>query len=343
MEDLYEILEVHPKASAEVIKKAYQALARKYHPDLVEPSKRRWAEQRMQALNEAYATLIDPVKRARYDQDRVALQESPQPGRASAGSQSRPYAPPGAPPRTAGPGDNCFYHAGRRPSRACPNCRRLICAECCRPVGGTFLCPECASLDEFNRHFAEGQDFLASGRNYEAAKCFQQALQCDPSSGQAYYNLGLAYLNMASHPEAIEALSQACNLMPMVPEAHVALAKAFQGQGRMQAAIQEYQRALQLAPEDSASAYELGCLLFQLGSYKEAFPYIERAVQREPGNARGHFMLSKIFLSRGKAKEAQRELETALRLDGRLELRLNEFPLAFRAKLTLRRLFGGRG
>ena len=31
--DYYEILEVHPRASKEVIKKAYQTLAKKYHPD----------------------------------------------------------------------------------------------------------------------------------------------------------------------------------------------------------------------------------------------------------------------------------------------------------------------
>ena len=32
--DYYEILEVHPRASKEVIKKAYQTLAKKYHPDI---------------------------------------------------------------------------------------------------------------------------------------------------------------------------------------------------------------------------------------------------------------------------------------------------------------------
>ena len=33
MLDYYEILEVHPKASQEIIKKAYLTLAKKYHPD----------------------------------------------------------------------------------------------------------------------------------------------------------------------------------------------------------------------------------------------------------------------------------------------------------------------
>ena len=34
MKDYYAILEVHPKASQEIIKKAYLTLAKKYHPDV---------------------------------------------------------------------------------------------------------------------------------------------------------------------------------------------------------------------------------------------------------------------------------------------------------------------
>ena len=342
MEDLYEILEVHHKASSEVIKKAYQALARKHHPDLVTPDKRPWAEEKMQAINSAYAILSDRAKRAQYDEDRVALQGAPQPSKPERESgRAAPYIPSVSTRRSAGPGDSCIYHAGRRPSRTCPSCHRLICAECCRAVGGTFLCPDCAQVSEFNTHFADGENYLGLGRNYEAVKCFQEAIRFDPNSGQAHYNLGLAYLNMGSNPEAIEALTTAANLMTMVPEVHIALAKAFKAQGRFQAAIQEFQRTLQLSPESHETAFELGCLLHKMGSHREAFPYIERALQRDPSNAQGHFIFGKIYLSLGKKAEAHQELDAALRLDSRLELRLNEFPFAFRAKHSVRRLFGG--
>ena len=50
---------------ADDIKKAYRKLARKYHPDV---SKEPDAEQRMKEVNEAYAVLSDPEKRAAYDQ-----------------------------------------------------------------------------------------------------------------------------------------------------------------------------------------------------------------------------------------------------------------------------------
>lgn len=63
--DYYRALGVARTASADEIKKRYRALARKFHPDV---SKEPDAEARMKEVNEAYAALSDPEKRAAYDQ-----------------------------------------------------------------------------------------------------------------------------------------------------------------------------------------------------------------------------------------------------------------------------------
>ena len=63
--DYYQVLDVSRDATAEQIKKAFRKLARKYHPDV---SKEADAESRMKEVNEAYAVLSDPEKRAAYDQ-----------------------------------------------------------------------------------------------------------------------------------------------------------------------------------------------------------------------------------------------------------------------------------
>ncbi|HEX3801974.1 MAG TPA: DnaJ C-terminal domain-containing protein [Solirubrobacteraceae bacterium] len=63
-EDYYEALGVPRDASAEDIRRAHRALARRYHPDI---NKAPGAEDRFKEISEAYEVLRDPEKRARYD------------------------------------------------------------------------------------------------------------------------------------------------------------------------------------------------------------------------------------------------------------------------------------
>jgi len=65
--NLYEVLEVSPKASKEVIEKAYKVLVKKYHPDLQKLEKKAWAEEIMKKLNRAYEVLGDQEERQKYD------------------------------------------------------------------------------------------------------------------------------------------------------------------------------------------------------------------------------------------------------------------------------------
>lgn len=77
--DPYAILGVPRTASQEEIRKAYRALAKKYHPDL-NPANRE-AEAKFKEIANAYAILGDPEKRARFDRGEIDAegQERPRP------------------------------------------------------------------------------------------------------------------------------------------------------------------------------------------------------------------------------------------------------------------------
>lgn len=63
----YEILEVDKKASPELIKKSYNILAKRYHPDLQETNQKQTAEEKFKLINEAYEILSNEEKRKQYD------------------------------------------------------------------------------------------------------------------------------------------------------------------------------------------------------------------------------------------------------------------------------------
>lgn len=64
--DYYEVLGVDRNADDATLKKAYRALAKKYHPDMNPGDKE--AEKKFKEASEAYAVLSDAEKRRKYDQ-----------------------------------------------------------------------------------------------------------------------------------------------------------------------------------------------------------------------------------------------------------------------------------
>ncbi len=94
---LYEILEVSPHASAQVIRAAYRCLAQLHHPDKNSGSEA--ASERLAQINFAYGVLSDARKRWRYDQRLGTPQGTPAERRGSdlatpAHSKARDGSPP---------------------------------------------------------------------------------------------------------------------------------------------------------------------------------------------------------------------------------------------------------
>jgi DnaJ-class molecular chaperone len=107
VEDPYAVLGVARDASAEEIRRAYRALAKRWHPD-TNPDKPE-AEARFKAISAAYALLSDPEQRARFDRgeiDASGTERAPpgwQPGAGAGGWRDWAEAPEGARYRS-GPG-----------------------------------------------------------------------------------------------------------------------------------------------------------------------------------------------------------------------------------------------
>ena len=69
--DLYEFMQIHPKAEPETVHRVYRILAARYHPDNQETG----GEELFKALVRAYRVLADPVQRAGYDVERTHVEK----------------------------------------------------------------------------------------------------------------------------------------------------------------------------------------------------------------------------------------------------------------------------
>lgn len=134
VDDFYETLQVAPSAAPEVVEAAYQGLSKKYGAD-PDPAVR----EKRRGLDQAYAVLSNPERRAQYDGSRgmksapLAVSASPQ--------------QPGETPTTWPKGVvSCTRDPGVQTALRCSRCEKPICPKCLiqTPVGAR--CRDCARI-----------------------------------------------------------------------------------------------------------------------------------------------------------------------------------------------------
>lgn len=93
--DYYKILGVEKNIPQKDVKRAYLKRAKQFHPDLHPDDPK--AKAKFQALNEAYAVINDPDKRAKYDQYGEHWKEAEAFGQRSSAGQRYSYNEGGSP------------------------------------------------------------------------------------------------------------------------------------------------------------------------------------------------------------------------------------------------------
>ncbi|MCY4092901.1 MAG: DnaJ domain-containing protein [Caldilineaceae bacterium] len=138
----YRTLDVPEDAAQEEIAQQYQRLLKLYQPELLEsPEDRAYAEQKLTAVEEAYAVLGDPARRAIYDGRPAPL---------AVGSDGEPESL------------TCANHPDRETLLRCNKCGNPICMECAvrTPVG--YRCTNCVR-EQQNIYFnALGRDNIVA-------------------------------------------------------------------------------------------------------------------------------------------------------------------------------------
>jgi curved DNA-binding protein CbpA len=180
--DYYAVLGIEPEADLETIKVQYRQLVREHHPDIA-PDKAA-ANIRMAEILEAWRTLSDPEKRARYDAERrLAAQRS-------GGARLAEPVVPRSSRTTAAPSSSSRYPA-RRSTRTSNAKARM--------------------LEQVNR---AAHLYFREGRAGESVALCQRVLKSDPKNVEATILLGDIYAAQGKGDMALVMFDRALLLQP---------------------------------------------------------------------------------------------------------------------------------
>ncbi|MFI5401142.1 MAG: tetratricopeptide repeat protein [SAR324 cluster bacterium] len=301
----YEVLQIDPQASQEVIHGAYRALLKdaRVHPDLGGDA------ARAAAINEAYAVLGDPERRAAYDRDLSRGRRGAQASRAAAGQE-----PPGA------------AWVRTQYILICPNCRKrnLVRAEdslqsytcgACHHV----LLPEKLSPQETDpqRAFRLGL-FLFDRRMAERARHeFQLAVKLKPANALYQFWLGRSCYESHLFERARHAFHAAATIRPGQHQFHFWLGQAAARMKDLDEATAAYRKALELRPGHAATVLRLATCYFRARDYGRSAALLAEAVAAHPLRPDLHLLLGMTRVAQGDRRGAETALQAALRLKPR--------------------------
>ncbi len=177
--------------------------------------------------------------------------------------------------------------------------------------------PGIAETYEFGRnHLSYGAVFFQRGYFDQAAASFQLALRDDPSSAEACYGLGSAYLSLQKTAEARESFEHATKLRASYPDT---LANAWNNlgllatqEGRTDEAIRCFQQALQLNPDHLIALNNLGNAYRLQKSWDAARKTFERALEVSSNDPDANYGLGMVYAQADDSTHAYEYLQRAL-------------------------------
>ena len=312
--DYYGLLEVHPRASALVIKKAFRALmAGGAHPDAG------GADGHAKLLTEAYEILSDADKRQAYDLTLLmgpiaqagsgAASQSPwgtAPGHGNAAAAGSASAPASGPGSAAVPG---------AAANGMPSPRRGAVF-----AGGLFLLGLGVGI-------AMPAAFDLIGGQREAG----QALTTGAAEARYHLGAGEAYLKSGKNDEAEEHLRRAIALVPEDAAPLAALGDLLAETGRTDSAADAYHRAIAVAPDDPGLHTRLGLAYLMLRDSQAAQESLRKALAIDRAFRPALIALGQVYQEAGKFGAAQDAYGRAAAISGTdpdLRFRMGEVAAA---------------
>jgi tetratricopeptide (TPR) repeat protein len=161
----------------------------------------------------------------------------------------------------------------------------------------------------------EGTEFSKHGSIEEAIKCFEKAIEINPSFELPWFNKAGAFFSLKKYDEALECINRALELRPSWADALRLKGVILINKGLNQEALECLEKAIKVSPEDWNVWDNKGRALFNLRKYEEAVECFDKVLKFNPNNYEALYLKGLSLINLGKDKEAIECFEEVLRID----------------------------
>lgn len=157
-------------------------------------------------------------------------------------------------------------------------------------------------------------EHIKRGELNEALLDLQTAIEFEPTSAPAYYNLGVALARKGELDKAILVLKKAIFYDKEYTEAYYSLCRAYGAKKQLNDALKFCKKANE-QHEMGKTYVELGVLYGELRRLEESIWALQKAVQMDPSSTAGHFNLSLAYARKRMLDPAIYEVNKALEIE----------------------------
>jgi tetratricopeptide (TPR) repeat protein len=164
------------------------------------------------------------------------------------------------------------------------------------------------------QEFQKGLELLKGGKE-GGIEHFQKAAILFPGYYEAHFGMGMAYVQLKAHSQALASLSKAIEINPKFLPPYYPLAVLLLSQKRHNEAEPLLLKALSLDEKNWQYPFELARSLGNQQKWGAAIKYAGMAMACPNPPAKIHLLLADLYSGAGKAAQAIQELETFRRKD----------------------------
>ncbi len=139
----------------------------------------------------------------------------------------------------------------------------------------------------------------AQNKFHQAIESYRKVLEYKPDHASAYFNAGMAYMNLGNFHEALANFSNALELDSNLIGVYKNIGIACNNLEKFTEAIQYYQQALKQTPNDPEIYRNLGIANDNLSHYSEAQDYYEKALSLSPDDIECYNKYGSSYLKEG--------------------------------------------